>query len=189
MSTTSSNFDPRQAIEGLFGYVKDMATSSLKGSVKSQPDSERVEAAVLASLESGSKTAAQIVKAIRLAAGETWAPTDGQVNSSLARLLASDSVSVKTKGDRKTYSLTKKGEAALDEARENLAETPSITPASKLNMNFNWMTCDSSFLTAASKLPPVMLDIAQTGTKEQQIKAAAILDKVRHDLHVVLAEK
>jgi hypothetical protein len=57
-----------------------------------------------------------------------------------------------------------------------------------MNMNFNWMTCDAKFLTAASKLPPVMLDIAQTGSKEQQIKAAAILDKARHDLHVVLAE-
>jgi DNA-binding PadR family transcriptional regulator len=189
VSTANSSFDPRQAIEGLFGYVKDMATSTLKTGVKAQPDAVRVEAAVLAALESGSKSAAQIVKAISLAAGGAWAPTDGQVNRSLATLVESESVSAKTKGDRKTYSLTKKGEAALDEAREKMAEAPSVSTAPKMNMNFNWMTCDPKFLTAASKLPPVMLDIAQTGTKEQQMKAAAILDKARHDLHVVLAEK
>jgi DNA-binding PadR family transcriptional regulator len=187
--TASSNFDPRQAIEGLFGYVKDIAANSLKTVVKTQPDQARVEAAVLAALESGTKTAAQIVKAISLAAGGAWMPTDGQVNKSLARLLETELVSAKTKGDRKSYSLTKKGESALEEAREKMAEAPSVSPASKMNMNFNWMTCDPKFLTAASKLPPVMLDIAQTGTKEQQMKAAAILDKARHDLHVVLAEK
>ena len=191
MSTASSNFDPRQAIEGLFGYVKDMATNSLKTGMKTQPDEARVEAAVLAALESGSKTASQIVKAISLAAGGTWVPTDGQVNKSLASLVGSELVSAKTKGDRKSYSLTKKGESALEDAREKMAEAPSVSPSSKMNMNMNlnWMTCEPKFLTAASKLPPVMLDIAQTGTKEQQMKAAAILDKARHDLHVVLAEK
>jgi DNA-binding PadR family transcriptional regulator len=189
VSTASSNFDPRQAIEGLFGYVKDMATNTIKTGVKSQPDSARVEAAVLAALESGSKTAAQIAKAIGLSGGGTWTPTDGQVNKALATLLDTESVSAKTKGDRKTYSLTKKGEAALDDAREKMNEAPSESSTSKMNMNFNWMTCDPNFLTAASKLPPVMLDIAQTGSKEQQAKAAAILDKARHDLHVALAEK
>ena len=189
MSTASSNFDPRQAIEGLFGYVKDMATNTLKTGMKTQPDEARVDTAVLAALESGPKTAAQIVKAISLAAGGTWVPTDGQVNKSLASLLESESVSAKTKGDRKSYSLTKKGESALEDAREKMAEVPLVSPSLKMNMNLNWMTCDPKFLTAASKLPPVMLDIAQTGTKDQQMKAAAILDKARHDLHVVLAEK
>lgn len=189
MSTASSNFDPRQAIEGLFGYVKDMATNSLKTGIKVQPDETRVEAAVLAALESGSKTAAQIVRAIGLASGGVWVPTDSQVNKSLAKLLDTELVSAKTKGDRKSYSLTKKGESSLEGAREKMAEAPSVSSPSKMNLNLNWMTCDPKFLTAASKLPPVMLDIAQTATKEQQMKAAAILDKARHDLHVVLAEK
>ena len=95
---------------------------------------------------------------------------------------------MKTTADRKTYSITESGKAALDLAKENL-DTSAHRVASKLNMNFNWMSCDPKFLSSASKLPPVMLDIAQTGTREQQARAAEILDKARHDLHKVLAEK
>lgn len=188
MSNSSNSFDPRQAIEGLFGYVKDMASNALKSGVKAQPDEARVDAAVLATLESGSKTAAQIVKSISLASGGTWLPTDGQVNRSLAELLKSESVSAKTKGDRKSYTLTKKGESALFDAREKMAEAPTMTPT--MNMaNMNWLNCEPTFLKSASKLPPVMLDIAQTASRDQQAKAAEILDKARHDLHKVLAEK
>lgn len=188
MSTASNSFDPRQAIEGLFGYVKDMASSTLSRGVKTQPDEAHVEAAVLSALESGSKTATQIVKSIGLAAGGTWSPTEGQVNRSLARLVESEAVAAKTKGDRKAYSLTKKGEAALEDAREKMAEAPSVSSTPKM-ANLNWMSCEPAFLKSASKLPPVMLDIAQTASREQQTRAAEILDKARHDLHKVLAEK
>ena len=155
MSTAKSDFEPREAIQGLFNYVKDMASSAISRPVSSQPGEEQVDAAVLGALESGSKTASQISKAILVSAAGAWSPTDGLINKSLAKLADTDKVTVKTKADRKTY----------------------------------WMSCDPKFLSSASKLPPVMLDIAQTGTKEQQARAAEILDKVRHDLHKVLAEK
>ena len=188
MSTAGNSFDPRQAIEGLFGYVKDMAVGSMNRGFKPQPDADLVEAAVLAALESGTKTAAQIVKAISLAAGGTWAPTDGQVNKALAKLSEADLVSAKTKSDRKTYSLTKAGEEALVAAKDKMAEAPSVS-TTKNFANMDWLNCDPNFLKSASKLPPVMLDIAQTATREQQHKAAEILDTARHDLHKVLAEK
>lgn len=188
MSTAKSDFEPREAIQGLFNYVKDMASSAISRPVSSQPGEEQVDAAVLGALESGSKTASQISKAILVSAAGAWSPTDGLINKSLAKLADTDKVTVKTKADRKTYSITAEGQAALDLAKENLsAAAPRAT--SKMNMNFNWMSCDPKFLSSASKLPPVMLDIAQTGTKEQQARAAEILDKVRHDLHKVLAEK
>ncbi|MEY3677191.1 MAG: hypothetical protein RL351_418 [Actinomycetota bacterium] len=188
MSTAKTEFEPREAIQGLFNYVKDMAVGAVSRPSSTQPGEEQVDAAVLGALESGPKTATQISKAIAVSAAGAWAPTDGQINKALTKLADTDMVAVKTKADRKTYSITDEGQAALDLAKENLNSTAPRT-SSKMNMNFNWMTCDPKFLTAASKLPPVMLDIAQTGTKEQQMKAAAILDKARHDLHVVLAEK
>ena len=51
------------------------------------------------------------------------------------------------------------------------------------------MNCDVSFLKSASKLGPVMLDVAQAGTREQQQAAASVLDEMRTKLHVILAEK
>lgn len=188
MSTAKSDFEPREAIQGLFNYVKDMASSAISRPSNIQPGEEQVEAAVLGALESGPKTATQISKAILVSAAGAWAPTDGQINKSLTKLADTDKVTVKTKADRKTYSITESGKAALDLAKENL-DTSAHRVASKLNMNFNWMSCDPKFLSSASKLPPVMLDIAQTGTREQQARAAEILDKARHDLHKVLAEK
>lgn len=188
VSTTSNSFDPRQAIEGLFGYVKDMASNTLKGGVKAQPDEARLEVAVLAALESGAKTATQIVKSISLVAGGTWAPTDGQVNKALTKLTAAEFVAAKTKGDRKLFSLTKTGEAELESARDKMAEAPSVSPTMNFS-NLNWMSCEPTFLKAASKLPPVMFDVAQTASREQQARAAEILDKARHELHKVLAEK
>lgn len=190
MSTASSNFEPRKALEGLWGYVKDMATNAVSRGAKFEPSEDQIDAAVLGALESGSKSATDVTKAITLASGGAWTPTDGQVNRTLTKLSDTDKVSAKTKADRKIYTITKEGLAWLESAKQNApAAAKQSTPTSKMNMNFNWMTCDPHFLTAASKLPPVLLDIAQTGTKEQQAKAAAILDKARHDLHVALAEK
>lgn len=188
MSTANNSFDPRQAIEGLFGYVKDMAMSSLNRRAKPEPNEDRLEVAILSSLESGPRTASQISSAIKLAAGGTWTPTDGQIHKGLSKLTDAGLTSVKSKSDRKIYSITKAGEEALESARVNASESPS-EPAFAVPGSMNWLNCEANFMKSASKLPPVMLDIAQTATRVQQAKAAEILDKARHDLHKVLAEK
>lgn len=188
MSNTANSFDPRQAIEGLIGFAKEKATGAVKSQFKAKPDAQKVETAILAALESGAKTAAQIVKSIHLTSGGTWAPTDGEANQALAKLAESNHVSAATEEDRKVYSLTQQGTDALAAAREKPAAEPD-KPSFMNPANFNWMSCDASFLRSASKLPPVMMDIAQTGTREQQARAAEILDKARHDLHLILVEK
>jgi hypothetical protein len=53
----------------------------------------------------------------------------------------------------------------------------------------NLLNCDATFLKSATKLGPVLLDVAQTGTREQQQVAAAALDELRHKLHGILAGK
>lgn len=188
MSNANNSFDPRQAVEGLIGYVRDQVSGQMNRGTKPKPDSQKVEAAVLAALEAGPKTSSQIIKSISLASGGTWTPSEGDVNRMLNNLSEGKMVTVKTKGDRKVYSITKSGSEALADALKASSEAPkSNTPKSAAN--FNWISCDPSYLTAASKLPPVLLDVAQTGSKTQQAKAAAILDKARHDLHLILAEK
>jgi DNA-binding PadR family transcriptional regulator len=188
VSTTANSFDPRQAIEGLIGYAKDKATGAVKGQFKAKPDSEKTEIAILAALESGAKTAAQIVKQIQLTSGGTWAPGDGETSQALSKLSASNHVSATTEADRKVYALTQEGTDALSKAREKPAAEPQ-KQSFNMATNFNWMSCDASFLRSASKLPPVLADVAQTGSREQQMRAAEILDKARHDLHLILAEK
>ena len=117
MSNAANSFDPRQAIEGLIGFAKEKATGAVKSQFKAKPDAQKVETAILAALESGAKTAAQIVKSIHLTSGGTWAPTDGEANQALAKLAESNHVSAATEEDRKVYSLTQQGTDALAAAR------------------------------------------------------------------------
>lgn len=162
--------------------------SNLNRGAKPEPDEDRLEVAILSSLESEPRTASQISSVIRLAAGGTWTPTDGQIHKGLSKLTDAGLSSVKSKSDRKIYSITKAGEEALETAREKVSESPS-EPTFSIPSSMNWLNCEPNFLKSASKLPPVMLDIAQTASREQQANAAEILDKARHDLHKVLAEK
>lgn len=191
MSTESKNFDPRQVIDELIGFVRDRASDARTRGFIPKPTSEQIERAILSAIASDSKNVTEIVKAISLASGGTWQPTSGQVQTSLARLGESELVASKTKGDRKVYSITKAGAEALANAANASESEPSAADQSGTRPSSNWnlMTCDPAFVKAASKLGPVLLDIAQTGTREQQSRAAAILEGARHELHVILAEK
>ena len=151
-----------------------------------QLNSEQIELAILASLAEGSKNASETVSALTLAGAGAWVPTTGKIHPALAKLTEDKKISEKTEGDRKVYSITKAGKSALKDAAENPA-TDSATGATGSTKNL--MNCDATFLKSASKLGPVMLDVAQTGTREQQQAAAAVLDEMRHKLHGILAGK
>ena len=188
MSTESK---PRQIIEELVGFVRDRASDAKSRTFASKPTSLHVERAILSAISSEAKNVTEIVKAIGLASGGTWQPTAGQVQNTLASLIEAGLATSKTKGDRKTYSITKDGQESLAASADEVATDGADAKASyrESMRNLSWLTCDPEFLKAAYKLAPAMLDITQTGTREQQSKAAAVLDKARHELHVILAEK
>ncbi|MEY4061334.1 MAG: hypothetical protein RIQ31_996 [Actinomycetota bacterium] len=187
MSTESKSFDPRQVIDELIGFVRDRASDARTRGFAPKPTNQQIERAVLSAIASNSKNVTEIVKAISLASGATWQPTSGQVQTTLASLVESELATSKNKGDRKVYSITKAGFESL--AAAETEPTVADTAAPKTSKNLSWMTCDPAFLKASSKLGPALLDIAQTGTRDQQARAAAILESARHELHVILAEK
>jgi len=191
VSTESKAFDPRQVIDELIGFVRDKATNAGTRNTAPKPTEQQIENAILSSITTGAKNVTEIVKTISLASGGTWQPTSGQVQTGLAKLVEAELASSKTKSDRKIYSITKHGIEFLARATEG-AETEAADKAgasTKTSSNLNWLTCDPEFLKAATKIGPALLDLAQTGTRDQQNRAAAILDQARHDLHVILAEK
>jgi DNA-binding PadR family transcriptional regulator len=96
-------------------------------------------------------------------------------------------VSAETKKDRKVYSLTKAGQTKLGEETKKMAGEPAGNAATS-GMSSSWLSFDPSFLSTASKLGPVLLDLAQTGTKAQQEKATKVLEETRHQLHKILAD-
>ncbi|MEY3845869.1 MAG: hypothetical protein RJA66_136 [Actinomycetota bacterium] len=187
MSNTSKNFDLREVLGDLLSQGKERAADFGQPRTVSEPTSAQIEVAVLASLAEAPKNAAEIVSALSLSSAGTWVPTVGKIHPILTALTEEKKASAKTDGDRKVYSITKAGKAALKEAAENpVVETADArsTRATK-----NLIDCDTSFLKSATKLGPVMLDVAQTGTREQQQAAAAVLDELRDKLHGILAGK
>ena len=187
VSTSSKSFDLRELVGDLVTLVKDRASDVGQVRGSAQPNSEQIELAILATLVEGSKNASEIVSALSLAAAGAWAPTIGKIHPALAKLTEDKKVSAKTEGDRKVYTITKAGKSAIKDGAAQPA--PEAGAARSAGSTRNLLNCDASFLKSASKLGPVMLDVAQTGTREQQQAAAAALDEMRNKLHVILAEK
>jgi DNA-binding PadR family transcriptional regulator len=187
MSNTSKNFDLREVFGDLLNQVKERTMDFGQSRSAAQPSPDQIEIAVLATLSATPKNAADVVSALALTSAGIWVPTVGKIHPVLASLTEAKKVSAKTDGDRKVYAITKAGKAALKEAAANPVTETTSARASGPNMNL--LNCDATFLKSATKLGPVMLDVAQTGTREQQQAAAAVLDEMRHKLHGILAGK
>ena len=185
MSTTSKNFDPSQMIDELIGFVRNRANDMRGRANKANPNQKQAEAAVLNAIATESKNAAEITRGISLSSGGAWVPTSGEVQATLKLLTESGLATSKTKGDRKIYSITPAGLEALDAADFTEATRDS---GEQGYTSKGWMTCDRNYLYSATKLGPVLLDLAQTGTRDQQTRAAEILEQARHQLHVILSE-
>ena len=181
------NFDFRELVGDLVSLVKDRAKDVGQSRSAVQPSAEQIELAVLSAIAESPKNASEIVTALSLAGAGVWAPSGGKIHPTLTKLTEDKKVSAKAEGDRKVYSITKAGKSAIEDAAKNPAtETASNNATGPAR---NLLTCDMSLLKSASKLGPAMLDVAQTGTREQQQAVAAALDELRNKLHAILAEK
>ncbi|MFM6967113.1 MAG: PadR family transcriptional regulator [Rhodoluna sp.] len=185
MSTSSMNFDLKELVGDLLSLVKDRAKDAAGQVIK--PDAERIKSAVLSAIVDDAKNVTEIIRALSLSSAGTWNPTNAEVQQTLNALLDEKLASSKVEGDRKVYSITKAGKTALKNAPEaNETTSEGSTAKSKFTDN---LTSNPEFLKSASKLGPVMLDLAKTGSPSQQKAAAALLDETRHKLHQILAEK
>jgi DNA-binding PadR family transcriptional regulator len=187
VSTSSKSFDLRELVGDLVTLVKDRAMDAGQTRNPAQPSAEQIEIAILSTLAETPKNTNDIVSALALASAGAWAPTAGKLHPILTKLTEDKKVTAKTEGDRKVYSITKAGKTAL---KDGVAQPTTETTAARTPGSFKSpLNCDVSFLKSASKVGPVMLDVAQTGTREQQVAAAAVLDEMRHKLHDILAGK
>jgi hypothetical protein len=188
VSNSSNGFDLKQFAEDLTGFFRDRASTMGVARGNAKPDDHKVDLAVLSALDGGSKNAKQVHQAVSVAAAGSWLPGESQIHQSLGRLAEAGKISSATKKDRVAYTITEAGKNWLADATL-AAEAEPTAEAKSARTATNWMTCDPSFLKSASKLTPVLIDIAQTATRQQQQRAAELLEETRHQLHVILTEK
>lgn len=188
MNSTSSSFDLRQVVGELKEFVKSRGADFQNRPVA--PTSDQLELAILASLSGGAKNAQQLINALSVASAGAFTATSAQVHPLLAGLEANGLINAEAKDDRKVYSITEQGRATIDQAATADAEQPDVDShaAQKPKGAPSWLGFDPNFLKAASKLAPVISDLAQTGTRHQQELATKVLQDARHQLHKILAQ-
>ena len=194
MATASEEFDFRAILNELASFAKNTGSSFRERLREVTPDESSIATAVLVAIEKEPRNLKEIAGSIALASGGAWKPGAGLVLNTISSLVELGQAESRNEGERRIYSITASGLAALTSAKEASfqpeAEDSSTPPVGSRSFSFghNWQTCDPHFLKTASKLGPVLLDIAQTANRSQQEKAAVVLEEARKKLHVILAE-
>jgi DNA-binding PadR family transcriptional regulator len=200
-SSSSSSFDLREAVENLRNAFTPRDSSRSAGA--SHGD---LRAAILSALEHDAKNGHQVMQAIDAASGGMWMPSASQVYPMLQQLTDEGLLSVQHDGERSVYSLTDAGrEAAAAHAHAHATAGESSSRSSwnvsditdrmseaadrmSGRMNDHWSERTSAVPRAGAKLAQAAAQVTQSGTREQQERAAALLDQTRKALYAILAE-
>lgn len=200
-SSSSAGFDPRsfdprtfdlrEAVDGL----RD-AFARGAGGRSSGPAQHDLRGAILTALQGGAKNGHQVMQALA-AAHAGWMPAASEVYPTLQQLVDEGLVTPAHDGERTVYALTEAGRAAADEhaaqhaahhAGDHEARGPWGVPRWNGQWSSHWSEADAAVPKAGAKLAQAAAQVAQSGTKEQKERAAALLDETRRKLYALLAE-
>lgn len=175
---SADSFRPGEMTEAIIDAVDQIRTSFDK-KIATRVGRGDVRAAVLALLAEGSMHGYQIIQQIEERSGGAWKPSPGSVYPTLQMLADEGLITAKEANGRKTYSLTKEGQA---EAKSAAAAPP-------------WQENTKRFGSVNTALPKAGVELAQaaaqvgrSGTAEQVDEAVKILEEARRKLYTLLAQ-
>jgi DNA-binding PadR family transcriptional regulator len=177
-------FDVSEMIDG----VRGMVTSAMSGASRmssSAPSAMDVRIAVMSVLKGDAKNGKEVIQAIQLASGGSWAPKSSSIYPLLEEMTDEGLVSIKIEKELRVYSLTKAGKAALVEALAKLEEKKN-KPSNVTGTN--WLDMNTTNFKAGAKLAQALTQVAQHGTADQQKRAADLVDETRRKVYAILAE-
>ena len=173
----TNGFDIREAVEGLreaFG-----ARGMGGGHPAGRMGRGDIRTAILVELADAPMHGYQLIQAIETRSGGTWKPSPGSIYPTLQLLADEGLVSAAQEGERKVYSLTEAGTATAAE----FASAPHPSESRR-----GWDAERTVLPKAGAKLAQALGQVATSGSKEQQERAAAIVDEARKKLYAILAE-
>lgn len=211
-STGPNSSEIREALENLRDAVMARTGS---GSTRGNRGHGDLRTAILSALGGEAQNGHQVMQAITAASGGAWMPTAGQVYPMLQQLTDEGLLSAHVDGERTVYVLTDAGREAAAAAHEaatggedseNGGRTGWKRPdwdmsefVDRMSGRWNdhwserWADHRTAHTTAVpragAKLAQAAAQVASTGTKEQQERAAALLDETRRALYAILAEE
>jgi DNA-binding PadR family transcriptional regulator len=180
------SFDIREAVESLRDAFAPRASGH---SPFSHGD---IRSAVLAALSHEPRNGHQVMQAIAASRGGSRMPAASQVYPTLQQLTDEGLVRTQHDGERTVYELTDAGRAAAADAATTHApagEQGSRTAHDDRGWSMpRWDEHTAAVPKAGAKLAQAAAQVAQTGTREQKERAAALLDETRRKLYAILAE-
>jgi DNA-binding PadR family transcriptional regulator len=195
-SSSSSGFDLREAVENLRDAFTSRSGSRSQGSTHGD-----LRTAILTALMHEAKNGHQVMQSITAASGGTWMPAASEVYPMLQQLTDEGLVSTQHDGERTVYALTDAGREAAAAAAEAHAHDGGSRGAERdswsmsdwsdrMSGRFNdhWNERSTAVPRAGAKLAQAAAQVTQSGTREQQERAAALLDQTRKALYAILAE-
>jgi DNA-binding PadR family transcriptional regulator len=175
-TTTSPGFDIWDAFESLHGAF---GPRSAGRSAHASPHGD-VRAAVLTALAQGPQNGRQVMESVAARTGGEWSPGASEIYPMLQQLADEGLSSARHDGERTVYELTDAGRAAAAEAAAS-SESP-------YGSHPRWRDSSALVPRAGAKLAQAAAQVLQNGTREQQERAAAMLDETRRKLYAILAE-
>jgi DNA-binding PadR family transcriptional regulator len=175
-TSSSAGFDIWDAMEGL------REAFAVRPGVRSSHGSPRgdVRGAILSALAQEPQNGREVMVTIAARTGGAWSPEAGEVYPTLQQLTDEGLLSTRHDGERTVYELTEAGRAA---AAEVAASGESLYDPHQHSRSSAAMVP-----RAGAKLAQAAAQVVQSGTREQQERAAAILDETRRKLYAILAE-
>lgn len=188
MAENPQRFDFRSVLDGIGDAIRS-ASGSVSNSMRPAEvwTESGLKHAVLAALAVGPSTGHGIIESVH--ASNDWGikPPAARVYPLLESLLDEQLVAVSIVKDRKTYSLTKAGKAAVKTHVDSKPQSSSSSSSSWTAPPLDALT--GTLATASSRLAKVAYDVAQHGSTEQRDAAAAAIDEARRKINEILAAK
>ena len=169
----------------LGNLVKAKLSEQANPKPQAGPDTDAVDAAIVAALSLAEQNAKELENHLLAVSAGKLSVSAGAVHQSIERLLAKGYLTSRLEVDRQVYGLSAEGKLFASEFKKAVADEPaedSQEPAGSAGSQLD-------FYREASKLAPVMLDLAQTGSAAQRAEAGKLLQQLRHELHTILANK
>jgi hypothetical protein len=180
-NNSSYNFDIREAVDGLRDAFGPRGMGGM-GMGMGRPGAGRmgrgdIRTAILVELADAPMHGYQLIQAIETRSGGTWKPSPGSIYPTLQLLADEGLVSAAQDGERKVYSLTEAGKAA------EFTSAPHPSEGRR-----GWDADRAALPKAGAKLAQAVGQVATSGTREQNDRAAEIIDEARRKLYAILAE-
>jgi DNA-binding PadR family transcriptional regulator len=202
-SKSNIGSDIRDAVESIRDAVMSSEVARWTAKVTKDLAPGDLRDDILVAVLDEPKNGHQIMQAIS-EANDGWMPPASHVYPPLAQLTDEGLLTAKVKGERTLYTLTDAGREAAAAAKDSASDasagstgssssSSSRRRAPRVDMMRDWKMpqwddANSALPKSGAKLAQAAAQVAQSGTKEQKERAAALLDETRRKLYAILAE-